>query len=192
MAELGYRPLRLANAELEKMLMLYPNQHHHQLKGADFTIKQLEQNLTNEPITLLHLFSHAQFAPEFQNTFIVTYDDKLTINQLEKLVKISQYKEQPLELITLSACETVKGDERAALGLSGIALKSGARSALATLWKAWDESAFHLTSAFYEHLQQFPSASKAQALQAAQQSLLTSQYRHPHYWSSFILIGNWL
>ncbi len=191
-AKLGYRPLRLANAELKKMLTFYPNQHHHQLKGANFTIKQLEQNLTNEPITLLHLFSHAQFASEFKNTFIVTYDDKLTIDQLEQLIKIIQYKEQPLELITLSACETVKGDERAALGLSGIALKSGARSALATLWKAWDEATFHLTSAFYEHLQQFPSASKAQALQAAQKSLLISQYRHPHYWSPFILIGNWL
>lgn len=191
-AQLGYRPLRLAHAELAKMLTLYPHQHHHQLKGANFTINQLEKNLTNKSITLLHLFSHAQFAPEFQNTFIVTYDDKLTLDQLEQLVKISQYKEQALELITLSACETVKGDERAALGLSGIALKAGARSALATLWKAWDEVAFHLTSAFYEHLQQFPSASKAQALQAAQTSLLASQYQHPHYWSPFILIGNWL
>jgi CHAT domain-containing protein len=191
-AQLGYQPLRLANAELEKMLTFYPHQPHHQLKGADFTIKQLEQSLTNKSITLLHLFSHAQFAPDLKNTFIVTYDDKLTINHLEKLIKISQYKEKALELITLSACETVKGDERAALGLSGVALKSGARSALATLWKAWDESAFHVTSEFYQHLQQFPSASKAQALQAAQQSLLNSQYKHPHYWSPFILIGNWL
>jgi CHAT domain-containing protein len=189
---LGYQPLRLSNAELEEMLTFYPHQPHRQLKGVEFTINQLKQNLNNAPITLLHLFSHAQFAPDLKNTFIVTYDDKLNISQLEELIKISQYKEKALELITLSACETVNGDERAALGLSGVALKAGARSALATLWKAWDESAFHVTSGFYQHLQQFPSASKAQSLQAAQKYLLTSQYKHTHYWGPFILIGNLL
>ena len=39
---------------------------------------------------------------------------------------------QPIELLVLSACQTAKGDDRAALGLAGIAIRSGARSTLAT------------------------------------------------------------
>jgi CHAT domain-containing protein len=185
-----YEALRLADEELTKLQSLYPNSRHHQLKDKMFTSDMLDKVLKKQAYTLLHITSHAQFTPNFQNTFILTYDDKLTMDKLAKLIKTSKYRKEPLELLTLNACETAKGDERAALGLSGVALKAGARSALATLWEGWDEAAYHLTLNFYEHLGQ--SHSKAQALQQAQKTLLNSQYKHPYYWSPFILIGNWL
>ena len=37
-------------------------------------------------------------------------------------------------MLVLSAGQTAAGDDRAALGLAGVAVKAGARSALATLW----------------------------------------------------------
>ena len=112
---------------------------------------------------------------------------------MEQLIKVSKYREEPLELLTLNACETAKGDERAALGLSGVAIKAGARSALATLWKVPDNAAFFITTAFYTHLKQ-PSMSNARALQEAQKEILASGLgnQHPHYWAAFVLIGNWL
>jgi len=97
-----------------------------------------------------------------------------------------------VELLTLSACETAAGDDRAALGLAGVAIKAGARSALATLWTVNDPAAAQVVSDFYRALRD-PALSKAKALQQAQVATLKDvRYRHPNYWSAFLLIGNWL
>ena len=75
---------------------------------------------------------------------------------------------------------------------SGVAVKAGARSALATLWTVNDPASALLVSEFYRGLQD-PSVSKAKALQQAQLKLIQDpRYRHPGYWSPFLLIGNWL
>jgi CHAT domain-containing protein len=97
-----------------------------------------------------------------------------------------------VELLFLSACQTAAGDERAALGLAGVAVKAGARSALATLWHINDEASSLLVTEFYRLLAR-PGMSKAQALRLAQLAMLNDlRYRHPGYWSPFLLIGNWL
>ena len=49
----------------------------------------------------------------------------------------------------LSACETATGDDRAALGLAGVALKAGARSAVASLWYVSDQASQALVIEFY-------------------------------------------
>ena len=127
------------------------------------------------------------------NTFILTYDTKLSLNDLEALIRPSQYRGRPVELLVLSACQTAAGDDRAALGLAGVAIKAGARSALASLWFVNDQSTSALISEVYRQLRQSPSVSKARALQAAQIKLLSDRrYRHPCYWSPYLIIGNWL
>jgi CHAT domain-containing protein len=108
------------------------------------------------------------------------------------VVAPAQFRRQPLELLTLSACATAAGDERAALGLAGVAIRSGARSALGSLWKIADKPTSQLLVSFYRDLGD-PSVSKAVALQRAQKEFLRDpRYRHPAYWSAFILISNWL
>jgi Uncharacterized protein conserved in bacteria len=73
-----------------------------------------------------------------------------------------------------------------------VAIKAGARSALATLWFINDEASATLVSEFYRQLRN-PMQSKAQALQQAQQKLLADRvYEHPAYWSPFLLLNNWL
>ena len=69
----------------------------------------------------------------------------------------------------LSACETASGDDRAALGLAGVALKAGARSALASLWYISDEASASWSPISIAALQS--GLSKAHALQAAQRQL---------------------
>jgi len=60
------------------------------------------------------------------------------------------------------------------------------------LWTVNDPASAELVSDFYRELRN-PSVSKAKALQEAQLSLLKDpRYRHPNYWSAFLLIGNWL
>jgi CHAT domain-containing protein len=102
-------------------------------------------------------------------------------------------RDQPVELLTLSACETAAGDDRAALGLAGVAIKAGARSALATLWFVNDQASTSLVSSFYSHLKKEPNTSKAMALRAAQMELIGQPpYAHPCYWAPYLIIGNWL
>jgi CHAT domain-containing protein len=97
-----------------------------------------------------------------------------------------------VEILVLSACRTAAGDDRAALGLAGVAIKAGARSALASLWYVSDEASADLMQAFYRTLRH-GDASKAQAVRRAQLALLDNpRFRHPFYWAAFVLIGNWL
>jgi CHAT domain-containing protein len=116
----------------------------------------------------------------------------MSMEQLAAYVGLFRFRETPLELIVLSACETAQGDDRSALGLAGIAVKAGARSAVGTLWKVNDVAASELITAFYGRLAD-PSVSRAAALQDAQRKLLADwRYRHPGYWSAFVLISDWL
>jgi CHAT domain-containing protein len=111
------------------------------------------------------------------------------------MIAPSQFRGRPVELLTLSACETASGDEnsaRAALGLAGVAVRAGARSALATLWLADDAATTRLMPAFYRFLSSAAAPSKAQALREAQLQLLsTLRYQHPRFWAPFVIIGNW-
>jgi len=129
-------------------------------------------------------------APE-QN-FLMTFDHKLNMNQLGSILKPKQLSDKPIELLTLSACQTAEGDDRSPLGMAGIALKSGARSILGTLWPIADNAAQQMLPSFYKNLIQ-TQTTKAKALQKAQLKLLKQkEFEHPFFWSAFILIGNWL
>jgi CHAT domain-containing protein len=103
-----------------------------------------------------------------------------------------RFRERGLELLALSACNTAAGDDRAALGLAGVALRAGARSALATLWPVNDEASAMLVSEFYTQIRD-PTVSRAVALQRAQVKVLrTRGYEHPVYWAPYVLVGSWL
>jgi CHAT domain-containing protein len=90
----------------------------------------------------------------------------------------------------LSACQTASGDNRAVLGLAGIAVRAGARSTLSTLWEAQDAPNTELMIKFYEELSK-PGMSRAKALHLAQRSLF-DRYPAANIWATYILVGNWL
>lgn len=162
------------------------------LRDRTFTTQNLERELTGRSYSIVHVASHAQFDADSRRSFLLTYDGKFTIDRLEDKMKLNRFRDEPVELLFLSACETAVGDERAALGLAGVAVKAGARSALATLWHINDQASSLLVAEFYRQLPQ-PGMTKAQALRRAQLSMLADlRYRHPGYWSPFLLIGNWL
>jgi CHAT domain-containing protein len=186
----GFPPLEFVPAEMRTLKTMYPAET---LLNKNFTLEGLQRQLEKDQYSVIHIASHGQFNPDVRKTFVLTYDTKLTMNTLEALIRPSQYRGQPVELLVLSACQTAAGDDRAALGLAGVAVKAGARSALASLWFVNDQSTSELISEVYRELRQSPSVSKARALQAAQIKLLNDRrYRHPCYWSPFLIIGNWL
>jgi CHAT domain-containing protein/lipopolysaccharide biosynthesis regulator YciM len=189
-----FSPLPNVPKELRNIQALYKNPVPLFL-DEKFNIVSLKNKLTKTSYHIIHFASHANFGSNLNNTYLLTFDGRLNLNQLEKLVKHSlDQSESSMELITLSACETAQGEGRAALGLAGITLKAGARSALASLWQVNDGSTSELMQHFYQGMTK-DKLSKAEALQQAQKKLLKHEnedYQHPHYWAPFILIGNWL
>ena len=185
----GFPPLSYVHGELDAIHAAYGGTV---LENEDFDLAAVQRELRETPYSIVHIASHGEFAGDVRNTFLLTFDGKLTLDRLERFMALSQYRDQPVELLTLSACQTAAGDDRAALGLAGVAVKAGARSALATLWFINDQASSLLVKEFYRQLQN-PDLSKAKALQRAQVRLLADQrYQHPGYWSPFLLIGNWL
>ncbi len=186
----GFSPLPNVPEEIRNIRSLF--EQGAVLLDQGFLLTDIDRNLQSHPYSIVHVASHGQFDRNPKNTFLLTYDTKLTIDRLEQLLAPNQWREKPVELLTLSACQTAVGDERAALGLAGVALKAGARSALATLWFVNDQATSRLVDRFYRYLRD-SELSKAKALQRAQQQLAAeADSRHPAYWAPFLLIGNWL
>ncbi|VEP18705.1 hypothetical protein H1P_870008 [Hyella patelloides LEGE 07179] len=149
--------------------------------------------VATKPYPIVHLATHGQFSSRAEDTFLLTWSDRINVKDLDQLLQERDFAEDtPIELLILSACQTATGDKQAALGLAGVAVRSGARSTIATLWSIQDDSTAELMTQFYRALK-IPEISKAEALRQAQLSLLQNpQYQHPYYWSAFVLVGNWL
>ena len=161
-------------------------------RDSDFTVGALQAALERAPANMIHVASHGQFAPEATQSFLLAYDGRFTLPQLRQALASAKLREEPVELLTLSACQTAAGDERAALGLAGVALSAGARSALATLWAVNDESTAVLVIDFYKRLVT-AGATKSEALRLAQIALIRGErFSHPAFWGPFLLIGNWM
>jgi len=182
--------LQYVSGEMSSLKKLYGGS---ELMNKQFVKTNIDKEFVGENYSIVHIASHGHFDSDVKKTFVLTFDGKLTLDDLEQLLRPSQLRDKPVELLTLSACQTAAGDDRAALGLAGIAIKAGARSAFATLWFVNDQSSSTLVSDFYTQLHNHPDISKAKALQTAQLKLLTDpRYAHPCYWAPYLIIGNWL
>ena len=187
-AQQGFGALPAVDLEIAEIRTQFPAEV---LLNADFTNLNLAKEIEGFPFSVVHLATHGQFSSNAEDTFILTWNNRLQIRELERLLQQRELQ-TPVELLILSACQTAKGDNRAALGMAGVAVRSGARSTIASLWSVQDRSTAELMSRLYQVLNQ-PQNSRIEALRQAQLSLLnTADYAHPYYWAPFVLIGNWL
>ncbi|HHP7231802.1 MAG TPA: CHAT domain-containing protein [Xenococcaceae cyanobacterium] len=165
------------------------------LLNEQFNLTNLSQQLDTQPFSVVHLATHGQFSSNPNQTFILLWEQLLTLPDLSRLLQNRTVNRTELiDLLVLSACETALGDNRAALGLAGMAVRTGTSSTLATLWQVSDESTAALMANFYRQLSQNPGMSKAQALRLAQLELWQNPQRDwevPTFWSPYVLIGNW-
>ncbi len=185
----GFPPLPHVPAEIDAIEALFSSPA---LRNSAFTAAELEKALEEKPFSIVHIASHGEISKSMDKTFILTWDHKISMNSLEDFLRISKYRRMPIELLTLSACQTAAGDDRAALGLAGISIKAGARSSLASLWYINDQASSELVTEFYRQLKG-GLVDKAEALQRAQIRLADDpRFQHPGYWAPFLLIGNWM
>ena len=188
-ARQGFSPLPGVVKEVEQIAALVPA---NVLLNQAFTRTQFEGKVETVPFPIVHLATHGQFSSEAENTFLLTWDGRINVKEFDQLLEGRNRRDlRPIELLILSACQTATGDKRAALGLAGVAVRSGARSTIATLWSVQDNSTAILMSQLYEALRQ-PGINRAEALRQAQLKLLRSpDYQQPFYWAPFVLVGNW-
>jgi CHAT domain-containing protein len=185
----GFPALSHVPAELDSIHALYGGEV---LLDESFRTPRVEAELDRREFSVVHVATHGEFSEDAERSFLLTWDGRLGMEQFGETVGHGRFREHPIELLTLSACETAQGSERAALGLAGVAIQAGARSALGTLWTVNDAAAAELVAEFYAQLHAQP-ISKAVALQRAQQRVLRdANHAHPYYWAPFLLIGNWL
>ena len=180
--------------------------------NSTFTIDNLNSEHAKGGFRIVHLATHAEFKPgKASNSYIQLWNSKLQLDRMESL----NWRNPQVDLLVLSACRTAMGDREAELGFGGLAVKSGAKSALGSLWYVDDGGTLGLMSEFYHQLR--GATTKAETLQLAQQAMIARKVRlengqlvttagnlnlptniqqqnqdfsHPYYWSSFTLIGS--
>jgi CHAT domain-containing protein len=187
--------------------------------NQDFTLNNLKQQRAIKPFPIIHLATHADFptqGSENNQPYIQLYNKKLQLNQIEEL----GWNNPPVELLVLSACKSAVGDEAAELGFAGLAVKSGVKTAVASLWYVSDPGTFGLMTEFYNQLRNAPI--KAEGLRQAQIAMIRNQVKlegdefvfsngkiavspelaaylrgyikgnlsHPYYWAAFNVVGS--
>ncbi|QHV00612.1 CHAT domain-containing protein [Synechocystis sp. CACIAM 05] len=181
--------------------------------NQQFTIQNLQAARQQQPFPLVHLATHAEFnAGSPADSYIQFVNSRLNLKEIRNL----QWQNPPVDLLVLSACTTALGNTQAELGFVGLALQSGVKSALGSLWRVSDLGTMALMSEFYWQLK--AKSFKAQALQQAQIRMINGEINldagelhtsrgaiavedelltlrnpelsHPYYWASFSLIGN--
>lgn len=186
----GFSALPNVKLELDEIRSQIPSSI---LLNQEFTKTALQNRINSLPFPVVHLATHGQFSSKAEETFIVAWNDRIYVKDLNRLVRtIEQNRPEAIELLILSACQTAAEDEQAALGIAGVAFQAGARSTIASLWNLDDKSTAVLMSKFYEDLGD-KKLTKAEVLRRAQLALLQNpQYKRPRFWAPYVLVGNWL
>ncbi|WP_293123467.1 CHAT domain-containing protein [Microcoleus sp. bin38.metabat.b11b12b14.051] len=203
------KPLFSVPIELEAIAAEW---HGPSFLNSNFTLENLNSEHTKRGFRIVHLATHAHFkAGSPSNSYIQMWNSKLQLDRMESL----NWRDPQVDLLVLSACQTALGDRESELGFGGLAVKSGAKSALGSLWYVDDGGTLGLMSEFYHQLR--GAATKAQTLQLTQQAMIARKVRienrqlvttsgklnlpaqiqepnqnfaHPYYWSGFTLIGS--
>ncbi|MEA2344946.1 MAG: hypothetical protein QOF63_3115 [Thermoanaerobaculia bacterium] len=143
-------------------------------------------------IDLIHLAAHGIYDPinPLFSCIALARDDthngSLTVDKILSSVDLTG-----VNLVVLSACQTAigarsGGDE--VVGLTRALLYAGTPGVLSTLWNIDDEASASLMQEFYSKLASGSSA--AEALRAAQLSVLHGEHADPRYWAAFTLNGD--
>lgn len=188
------------------------------LLNEGFTRSNLRRILAKRPFNIVHLATHADFQPgNPEASYIQFHDGKL---DLQEIADLEWQKMNPsIELLVLSACRTALGDEDAELGFAGLALQSGVKSAIATLWYTSDVGSLAFMGDLYQELSL--NTTKAEAVRQTQLKMLRGtitfdhdrlqlapdtliplsdelqqesasidSLSHPYYWAGFSLISS--
>ncbi|MFN6497008.1 MAG: CHAT domain-containing protein [Nostoc sp. DedQUE01] len=158
------------------------------LLDGDFKKKNLESEIAASSFNIVHLATQCQYSSRLKDTFILDFDGQINVKDFDTLFR-SQSK-TVVELLVLTACQAALGDNHAAIGLAGAAVRAGARSTLASLWQIDDKSTAIFMIFFYRELNN-GKITRAEAVNRAQLKLLKHpNYKAPSFWAAYVLCEN--
>ena len=188
--------LLFAEVEAEDIKREYANTQVY--RQDDATETRLRREAVDYDI--LHFATHA-FADTVFDAFsgLVLAADQDTVDDGLLMGYEIADRQFNCDLVSLSACETGRGQIVAGegvLGLPRLFLGAGAQSVLMTLWQVDDKFASELMPKFYDCFLN-KHMSKTGALAEAKRELLRQSYanegvhyQHPFYWAAFTLYGD--
>ena len=142
--------------------------------NKEFTPARLLDLAGDPDYNQLHVATHAEFKPGGPAASqLHSGVGPMTMQQLTALRQ--SRKGFPLDLVVFSACRTALGDAEAELGFSGLALQTGAKSAVGTLWYVDDV----VTSAYFVQMYRYldQGIPKAEAMQMTRQAFIRGLVR---------------
>ncbi|MGB2926193.1 MAG: CHAT domain-containing protein, partial [Limnothrix sp.] len=138
--------------------------------NENFTVANLLAARQQNPHNIVHLATHGEFLPgTLDNSYIQFWDERIALNDLTRL----KLDDPVVNLLVLSACRTALGNRDAELGFAGLAIASGAKSVLGSLWYVSDAGTLGLMTEFYRALN--TTTIKAEALRQAQLAMLRGE-----------------
>lgn len=164
------------------------NLEHRALLRSDATEDKAKAG-EMERFQYIHFSTHGLLAPGFQAIALSQIPDAgddglLTIGEIMNL----KYNAR---LIVLSACNTGLGRVERGEGVTGLTravMYAGTPAAVVSLWSVDDEGTRELMVRFYDNMVR-AGLPKAEALRSAKQDMLQTKYRHPFFWSAFVMYG---
>ena len=210
----GLAPLPMVEHELKQISKIRAGSTY---LNEQFT-RQVFDTLSSESgVDLVHLSTHAEFLPGGpKQSKLYLGQGSLNIDDFATL-RLSR-ENQPFNLFTLSACRTALGDQDSELGLAGLALQAGAKTAIGSLWYVDDLATTIYFIRFYRLLnQELPKGEAMRQVRAEfannalllrdasvydpdgellldnltanQQRKLRNRLDHPFYWAAPIMLG---
>ena len=179
---LSYPPLPSVKLEIEFLAAELRNPLI--LFDRNFTETKFSNALDGKEYSLIHLATHGFFGGNAKNSYLLTFDGRIDLEELNALFRRTA---KPPYLLVLSACQTAIGNSSAPLGISGIALKTGVENVLATLWNVQDSAAESFVRDFYTQLSRgktIPAARQAAAIERI------SSGDRVNVWSAFVTFSN--
>ena len=206
-------PLPAVPAELSTLI-------NHRRDGSillndAFTRDNVIRQRQRTPYPIIHLATHGEFnGGTLENSYLQLWDGQIGLDEIREL----GWSDPPVELLVLSACQTALGNSEAEMGFAGLAVASGVKTAIASLWYVDDMATFLLMTELYQNLATAPI--KVEALREAQLALLRGNVQiedgmlysdratepialpeslrnlsgqdvsHPYFWSAFTAIGS--
>lgn len=154
--------------------------------NSKFTLENLKTELKEDDYSILHLATHGFFGGTADTSYVLAYDRKISMVELENALEVGK---QAPDLLVLSACETALSSKLSVLGIAGVATKSGVENTIGSLWQVQDENQTEIIERFYTNLNQDLS-NVAEALQKTQIEQI-HKFAHPQKWAALNLISSY-
>lgn len=123
----GWSPLPNVDVETENIREVLGGDKY---LNQEFTLARFQEEV-KEDYSVIHLATHGQFIGTADGSYLQAYDERIPLEELEKILSRS---DRPINLLTLSACQTAAGNERSVLGMAGVAARAGVEKILGSLW----------------------------------------------------------